>query len=567
MRIHCRILLLPLIFVIPAHVSLSQSTFIPLNDDYYHLIERFELKTGKLSSRFHTGVKPFERKAVMEFLDEVEQDPVIELNDKDLASFRFMRWGNWEWTKDTLNLAGGDFQRKNEKGVQRRFWAHPADFYSHWSEDFDVHVNFVTDNFLGKDNNLNRAVYYSGRGVEVRGMINRKLGFYTYISDNQGHFPKYVQGYADRLGFPGEGLTKISERKNVDFFSARGYITFNPIKSINLQFGHDKNFIGNGYRSLFLSDNSAPYLFLKLNTRIGRFNYTNLWSSMINDQDPSHQHLLRRKKYAAMHHLSVNITDRLNVGFFEAEVFSRDSTGGGFDLNYLNPVIFYRFVESYLGSSDNALLGLDFKWLPPVKNTSVYGQVMIDEFLSRDLFNGKKSWTRKYAFQLGSKMIDALNIPNLDLQLEYNVVYPYTYSHRDGGRNYMHYKQPLAHPLEANFHEFLGIARYQLNERFTLFGTMMFANKGIDIYGRNYGGDLTLDYDTRYSDNGVRVGQGLKQKTNLFDIRLSYMLRQNLFIDYRMMNRWIVSRNADLPKTGLFSFGVRYNMAYRQQIF
>ncbi len=566
MHIHCRSFLLPLIFVIPAHVSLSQSTFIPLNDDYYHLIERFELKTGRLSDRFHTGVKPFERKAVMEFLDDVERDPEIELNDRDLASFRLMRWGNWEWTKDTLNLAGGDFRRMNRTGSQRRFWAHPADFYSHRSEDFDVHVNFVTDNFLGKDNNLNKAIYFSGRGVEIRGMVNKKLGFYTYISDNQGYFPKYVQAYADRLGFPGEGLTKISEKKNVDFFSARGYITFNPIKSINLQFGHDKNIFGNGFRSLFLSDISAPYLFLKLNTRIGRFNYTNLWSSMINDQDPPYQNLLRKKKYSAMHHLSVNITPKLNIGFFEAEIFSRDSSQGGFDFNYFNPIIFYRFVESYLGSSDNALIGLDFKWLP-FKNTSAYGQVMIDEFLSRDLFNRKKSWTRKYAFQLGSKTVDVLGVENLDLQLEYNVVYPYTYSHRDGGRNYMHYKQPLAHPLGANFHEVLGILRYQLNERLTLFGTMMLANKGVDIYGRNYGGDLTLDYDTRYSDTGVRVAQGLTQKTNLFDLRLSYMLRQNLFIDYRMMNRKIGAGNGEPPKTGLFSFGIRYNMPYRQQIF
>ncbi len=567
MRIHSQIILFLSVIVISAHVCVSQSTFIPLNDDYYHLIERYELKTGKLSKTFHSGVKPFERKAVMQFLNEVEADPKLEFNERDLATFSFRRWDSWEWTRDTLNVAGGSFQRKSPKGGQRRWWAHPADLYSHRTDEFDIHVNFVTNNFLGKDSNFDRPVFFTGRGIEMRGMINNKLGFYTYISDNQGHFPQYVQHYTDRLNFPGEGLAKIGSRKNADFFSARGYITFNPLKSINLQFGHDKNFIGNGFRSLHLSDNSAPYLFLKLNTRIGRFNYTNLWTSMINNQDPSYPDLLRRKKYSAMHHLSVNVTEKLNIGFFEAEVFARDSTaGGGFDFNYLNPIIFYRFVESYLGSSDNALLGMDFKWLP-FKNTSLYGQMMIDEFLSRDLFNRKKSWTRKYAFQIGAKRVDAFNIPNLDLQAEYNVVYPFTYSHRDGSRNYMHYKQPLAHPLEANFHEFLGIIRYQLNERLALFGTMMMANKGLNIYGRNYGGDLTLDYDTRFSDTGVTVGQGLAQKTSLFDLRFSYMLKQHLFLDYRMMKRDIVSRGAAAAGTDLFSFGIRYNMPYRQQIF
>lgn len=567
MRIHSQNILPGLFLILLAPVCFSQSTFIPLNDDYYHLIERYELKTGKFSRTFHSGVKPFERKAVMEFLNEVEQDPDLEFNEKDAANFRFMRWDNWEWTKDTLNVVRGDFQRQNERGRQRRWWAHPADIYSHRTDEFDIHVNFVTNNFLGKDNSLDRAIAYSGRGVELRGIINKKLGFYTYVSDNQGYFPQYVQAYSDRLNFPGEGLTKIGEKKNADFFSARGYITFRPLKSINVQFGHDRNFFGNGFRSLHLSDNSAPYLFLKVNTRIGRFNYTNLWSSMINNQDQPYPDLLRRKKYSAMHHLSVNITDKLNIGFFEAEVFSRDSTGGGFDVNYLNPVIFFRFVESYLGSSDNALLGMDFKWIA-AKNTSIYGQVMIDEFLSRDLFSRDKSWTRKYAFQLGSKMVDAFRVANLDLQAEYNVVYPYTYSHRTGGTNYMHYKQPLAHPLEANFHELLGIVRYQLNERLSVFGTMMLANKGLDTYGRNYGGDLTLDYDTRVSSTGVTVGQGLGQKINLFDLRLSYMLRQHLFIDYRMMRRGVnLNQDGVTPTTGLFSFGLRYNMAYRQQVF
>ncbi|GAA4435269.1 hypothetical protein GCM10023091_11430 [Ravibacter arvi] len=569
MRIHSQVLLLFSVFVSFAHVSVCQSTFAPLNDDYYHLIERYELRHQKLSSKFHSGIKPFERKAVVEFLEEIEAEPRLEFNERDDANFRFLKWDSWEWTRDTANLVKGTFRRISEKtGRQRRLWAHPADLYSHRSKDFDIHVNFVTNNFIGKDGNLGKAVMFSGRGMELRGMINEKLGFYTYVSDNQGFFPRYVQDYTDHLNFPGEGLTKIGARKkNADFFSARGYITFHPLKSINLQFGHDKNFFGNGYRSLFLSDNSAPYLFLKLNTRIGRFNYTNLWTSMINNQDAPYPNLLRKKKYTAMHHLSVNITDRLNIGFFEAEVFARDSTGGGFDANYLNPIIFYRFVESYLGSSDNALLGLDFKWLA-LKNTSLYGQAMIDEFLSRDLFNGRKSWTRKYAFQLGAKRVDAFNIPNFDLQTEYNVVYPYTYSHRDGDRNYMHYKQPLAHPLEANFREFLGIARWQMNERLTLYGTMMLAKKGMDTAGLNYGGDLTLDYDTRVYDSGVHVAQGMVRRTRLFDLRFSYLLKQNLFLDYRMMKRKVAGfKTGAVPNTDLFSVGIRYNMPYRQQTF
>ncbi len=541
----------------------AQSTFIPLNDDYYHLLDRYEIKSGKFSKTFHTGAKPYDRKAVILFLNETEAEHPGEWSGRDRYNIDYLRNDSWEWTADTLAYG------IDEQGIRRKsrlLWGHPADLYSSRNEDFDIHVNFVTNNFAGKEKDVGRALLYSGRGVEVRGMINKKLGFYTYITDNQGYFPQYVQEYTEKLNFPGEGLTKIGMKKGVDFFSARGYITFNPLKSVNIQFGHDRNFFGNGYRSLTLSDNSSPYLFLKINTQIGRVRYTNLWTSMINNQDAPHGDMLRKKKYTAMHHLSVNITDRFNLGFFEAEVFSRDSTSGGFDLNYLNPVIFYRFVESYLGSSDNALLGIDFKWLT-FKNFSTYGQLMVDEFLSKDYFNNDRSWTKKYGLQLGAKHIDALGIPHLDLQAEYNVVRPYTFTHRDGGRNYMHYKQALAHPLGANFWEVLGIARYQLGARLTAYGTIVIADRGVDAFGTNYGSDLTLDYDTRVSDKGNVITQGILEKTRMFDLRLSYMLAHNLFLDYRMMQRKVISSHTLLPSTSLVTFGVRYNLPYRQQLF
>ena len=60
-----------------------------------------------------------------------------------------------------------------------------------------------------------------------------------------------------------------------DYFDATGSIDFDVWKYFTFQFGYDKNFIGNGYRRLFLSDYAAPYLFLKLDPRIWKLNYQN----------------------------------------------------------------------------------------------------------------------------------------------------------------------------------------------------------------------------------------------------------------------------------------------------
>ena len=210
---------------------------------------------------------------------------------------------------------------------------------------------------------------------------------------------------------------------------------------------------------MLLSDNSPPYLFLKLSTRLGnRIQYTNLFTSLQNTQAPLPQgDKLIPPKFAAMHHLSINLTDHINLGLFEAEVFSRDRL----DLSYLNPVIFYRYVESSLGSSDNAFIGIDLKG-NFLSHFLVYTQVMLDEFRLRPLLAGKGDWTNKFAFQLGGKYIDAFTVPNLDIQAEFNLARPYTYSHEAsatvsaGQTNYAHFSQPLAHPLGGNFMEGLG---------------------------------------------------------------------------------------------------------------
>ena len=555
--------------------TLGQSTFIPLNDDYYHLIDRLEIKRGKFSEGFHFNMQPFERRAVVALTDSIAREGSVGLTYIDRSTIEYLRQDSREWIttpklsmdSTARNLSRVSSINRTPAPKRRTFFDHPADLYSLHTDDVDLHVNFSSNSYIGSENNTNQALWFTGRGVEIRGMINQKLGFYTFVSDNQGIFPMYVRNYVTRYNTPGEGLAKVIGGKGLDFLSARGYITFRPLKSINMQFGHDRNFVGSGYRSMILSDNSSPYLFLRVDMHLGKFQYTNLWTSMINYQNFRGNDLLRAKKFTAMHHLSVNLSERFNIGIFEAEVFSRDSTGGGYDLNYLNPIIFYRFVESYLGSEDNAFLGVNFRWLV-AKRASIYGQFMMDEFLTKYYFSNRGSWTKKYGGQLGFKYVDAFGITNLDLQGEYNAARPFTYTHRDGGRNYTHFRQPLAHPLGANFREFLGIIRYKITPRLTAYGTLMWTKQGVDYDGKNWGGNLLLDYETRVSDFGNSIAQGVPLYTRSADLRVSYMLFHNLFLDGRLLTRREDASRYKVPqKTRLSTLALRYNLPYRQQTF
>src|SRR5690606_18334057 len=82
------------------------------------------------------------------------------------------------------------------------------------------------------------------------------------------------------------------------------------------------------------------------------------------------------------------------------------------------------------------------------------------EFTAKEFFGGNGYAHNKWATQIGVRGYDVFNVKNLSFLTEFNVVRPYTYQHFDSGSNYSNHAEPLAHPLGANFREFLGIAQY-----------------------------------------------------------------------------------------------------------
>ena len=97
------------------------------------------------------------------------------------------------------------------------------------------------------------------------------------------------------------------------------------------------------------------------------------------------------------------------------------------------------------------------------------------------------NWTNKQAVQGGIKYINALGIPNLDLQGEVNIIRPFTYMNYDSTTNFTHYNQPLAHPLGANVKEMIFLARYQPIPHFYIMGKIIHYFAGSGFGGLEYG--------------------------------------------------------------------------------
>lgn len=532
----------------------SQGTFIPNNKDYYHLVNRYEIKRGVVADQIHTSFRTYKRKNVASFSDSLIID-----SKSDQFNQEYLLNDNWEWTVNHANTS--------QKPFLKHFYRSKSDLFHTDTENFNLHVNPVLYLSYGSETAVSDAPYINTRGVQIRALIDEKVGFYTFLGENQARFPDYVrQNILANRAVPHEGFWKGLDANGYDFFTIRGYFTFNATKHIDLQFGHDNIFIGNGYRSLILSDYSPSFTFLRVNTQIWKFKYTNVYGQMTADAFGNARGTFGTggfpNKYIALHHLSLNIGKKLNVGLFESIIFGKEQNNN-YELKYLNPVIFYRALEHQNGSADNALIGLDMKWLVLPK-FSVYGQLILDEFKFENIKEGNGWWGNKYGIQTGFHYVDVFGLSNLDFQGEYNVVRPYTYSHGTIYNNYAHYRQPLAHPIGANFEEFIGVIRFQPIPKLNLVAKAIYTTYGTDTTGVNFGGDILKDYTTKYQDYDNTIGQGISNTLLFFDFTVSYQFRHNLFIDLKQVIR---NNDSELPEqdqnTSFTSLALRLNISKR----
>jgi hypothetical protein len=536
----------------------AQTTYLPIGNEDYHLLDRLETRSGQLSNGLFLSLKPVSRKELVRFLQLLPEGKYTSVDDYNKVHAISV---SGEWAED------GNGAINSKYPWFKSLYKKQPDLVYVNTDDFFMSANPVlTAQGISENGNF---LFTSNRGAEVRARVANKVGVYTFFTDNQETVPSFVADWVDsNNAVPGVDYFKKKGTNNYDYLLARGYIDFAAVKNhVNVTFGYDKHFIGDGMRSLFLSDFSSPATFLRINTRIWKLNYQNLYMELTPQfarggvgKDPLLPH-----KYATMHHLSINATRWLNVGLFESVIFDRRNR---YEFSYLIPVILYRQIERGLGSPDNVLLGFNFKAIA-LKHLQFYGQFLLDEFTFSELTAGNGYWANKFGVQIGGKYFDAFTIKNLDLQGEINFVRPYTYTHYDSTANYTHYNQPLAHPLGAGFAEVQGKIQYQPVKNLYLQVKGMYYRKGIDTGSTNYGGNIFKDYEFRSSDYGIGLINGVKVHCALLNLNASYELREHLFIDIGGTHRRYAYMSGLYPtkRSTYFYAGVRLNFNRRDYDF
>lgn len=507
-----KLLLIAVIISFSINLSKAQSVYLPYS---YQLDQKFNSSVYSINSSIHTSLKPF-------------------LIDSTLRP-----------TYDFVMNRGVDSTRHTWI-VRKIFNEHVFDVKT---KDYTFYADYLPDLMIGRDLSDKITTNMNTRGYQLGGTIGTKFSFYSSGFENSARFNGYYNDIVNKYAFiPGQAYNRSYNGQAIgsqDWSYVTAYVSYTPIKQLNITLGTDKTFIGDGYRSLLLSDFAANYPLLRLTANIGPVQYMAMWTYMEDINVPKFDVLdNNRRKYAAFHYLDWNVTNRLSLGFFNAVIAQEADNNAhfhGFDANLINPLFFAASIGPK-DQPDNILSGFTGKY-KIFDKSAVYAQLLMDN-------------SNTDGYQVGLRGGDLLGVKNLSYLAEYNTVKPFTYTSPQIITNYTDYSQPLGDPLGANFRELIGILNYSVGN-FDFMGQVNYAKYGLNPAGQNYGKELTYT-STSASTSDRLVGQGIPTKFYYAEGTVSYLINPKYNLRFEL-GGMIRHETTDISsrKTTAITFGLR----------
>jgi hypothetical protein len=387
-----------------------------------------------------------------------------------------------------------------------------------------------------------RNYYTNTRGFLIKGYIGYKFAFVSSFKENQSVFPNYYASIVDSLKVvPGQGRSKSFKDNGFDYAQATGAVMYQVADNALLQLGTDKFFIGNGYRSMLLSDasHSYPYIGGTVYFKDKKIQYNAYYADLIHLQRRPYTNspeALFYRKGMNFHYISIKPADWIELGLFDNVIIQKmDSTGSKpFNFISLNPVPFLPLALYGFNTDNNASVGMNLK-LSLKRKTVFYAQYFYD---------GKRNNATKQAYQIGLK---TFTIKHLGLGVEYNVAAPFTYISSNASQAYSHYNQSLANPIGSNFNEYIIWLSFLYN-RWFIFGK-------INQINQNLAGGNILKNEGNLNINTSLVNKSIVEGNAGYIINF----KTNLSINFGT-RMWRYTEN-NLQKTATYIyFGIKTNL-------
>lgn len=422
------------------------------------------------------------------------------------------------------------------------------------SKDCYITISPAANISSGRDftDTTDRRLMQNTRGVFVEGDLFKKFSFATSFYENQARFTPYEDNYYSSVGeryqnaageyyaqnavVPGAGRTKDFKGDGFDYAFAVGYFTYAPIKQLRISTGNNHQFIGDGHRSLLLSDNSCAAPYLRLDWKINStFNFTYYRSRLIN--------LLRRgvsssaevyyeTKGHSVNYFTYKPNEKMSFSLFEGSIWNRgDSLISKTSHSlYFNPV---PFVSSLILNGENevvSLLGINANY-QFADNHRVYAQLAMNDWNAE-----------KIGYQVGYRGYNFFGLSDFMLQFEYNDVPAQMYEASNPRLNYSHYNLPLAHSKGSGFRELIVRANYEYKHWFIDLKTAMYNLKD---YAQN--AHLAL-YESSPTINAIVFYQSAE-----FGYRFNRKMNLSIFGRWRYRS----TTEAGIPVANTVQFGMR----------
>ncbi len=520
----------------------GQHDNVPIDHYVYHFLK--EMKVKGIIKDVHDDnpvMSRYEVRKHLEFLNE-------KINELSANEKRFL-----------IKYQNEFYDDKADSSNTFQFFGTGSGFSSDYSDFFSDKIKHM---YSYRDDNANYYLEILGRalqgqqfkpfvnnsslfdiGFRFRGTVFDKIGYSLTaqkggIAGSQDLAPTFDP----RLNYNFKYYERFENIGNYDF--AEGYLRYytEPAYGMNLAFqiGREKLKLGYGYGSKLVLSGDHPVLdFIKIDFNYGIFSFTSLHASTIGEFHFDRE--LNYTKNIAYNRFKLSFENLFDLGFGESVIYS----GRGLDLAYLNPFVFYKYVEMSLQDRDNGLVFLDFQ-SNFLKNLEFQATFFLDEnILSHlqelDLFSNKT------AYQVGAFWYSPFSIDDLSLVLEYTRIRPYVYSHVNIKNSYTSHAQNLGHRIGPNADEIHTAVTYNINEKMKVNFEFQHVRSGENIYDGqgnlifNAGGDYMTGHRELIDAKYINFLDGERINQNIFSFNFRIEPVREVWFD--LFYRYVAERN------------------------
>ena len=371
----------------------------------------------------------------------------------------------------------------------------------HWinieKKEGQLFISPLVDFSLGKEMTAEDRprLFRNVRGIYAEGELFNKLAFNFIFAENQARFMEYETDYFHSAGeyyvsssgyyqvnamIPGAARTKPFKTDGLDYAYSIGNISYAINRKMRVELGNNQFFIGSGYRSLLLSDNTIGGIGLRYKWQVSDKFSVQLAGKM-------HKNMYRKphtkaveapyeNKFFGVTYFTYRPVKNISVSLFTGGNQLRGDSLIKHPFNYqmIVPLPFFQ-NDVLFGNSRtmNGITGLNAEIA--LNKIRLYGQVAVDRVDKKYLV----------AAQLGAHFFKALGLNNLHFQVETNYVPQHFYASKNPKLSYSNGNLPLAHIKGNNFAEGIFKVDYEWKRLYMNFKS---------VYYHNLAGNDTLNY-------------------------------------------------------------------------